>query len=125
MKNSRAQASLEYLVTYGWAFLSIVIIIAALWSLGAFDPQKFSSSKHGFSESFAVLDFSGATDGRLTVHLGNKVGNKIRLLNTAWVDGNLVSLYSSSSPMALGAESPAFTITGVTPTNLRQGDFSQ
>ncbi|MBI5636293.1 hypothetical protein HY993_04995 [Candidatus Micrarchaeota archaeon] len=56
--------------------------------------------------------------------MGNNVGNKIQLLNAAWADGKPVSLYSSSSPMALGAgESGVYAITGVTPTNLRQGDF--
>lgn len=124
MRKSRGQASLEYLVTYGWAFLSIVIIIAALWYLGAFDPQKFSSNKHGFSESFTVLDFSGATDGRLTIHLGNNVDSKIQLMNVSWFDGNPVPLYSSSSPLMLAeGESGVYTISGVTPTNLRQGDF--
>ncbi len=33
----RAQAALEYLMTYGWALLIVVIVGVALWSLGVFN----------------------------------------------------------------------------------------
>ena len=78
MKNSRGQSSLEYLVTYGWAILAIVIIAAALWYFGVFNPSKYVGDKQsgGFA-SFNVIDFSRAAGGSTTLILGNKQGNTL------------------------------------------------
>lgn len=40
MKNKKSQASMEFLVTYGWAILVVLVVIAsvgALWYFGVFD----------------------------------------------------------------------------------------
>ncbi len=36
----RSQAALEYMMTYGWAIIMIVIVAAVLYSLGVFTPSK-------------------------------------------------------------------------------------
>jgi hypothetical protein len=73
----RGQSALEYLVTYGWAILAIIVIFAVLFGLGIFNPSKFVNEKQsgGFS-SFMVQDFkiSGTT---LTLTVGNTVGRAI------------------------------------------------
>ncbi|MCW6160073.1 MAG: hypothetical protein LVQ95_03240 [Candidatus Micrarchaeales archaeon] len=38
MKNKRAQSAIEYLTTYGWAILIIIVVVAALYRLGIFNP---------------------------------------------------------------------------------------
>lgn len=38
----RGQSALEYLVTYGWAILAIVIIAAVLWYFGVFSQPKIA-----------------------------------------------------------------------------------
>lgn len=38
MRNLKAQAAMEYLMTYGWAILIVVIVAAALFALGIFTP---------------------------------------------------------------------------------------
>ncbi len=37
----RSQSAMEYLMTYGWAILVIAIILAALYTLGIFNPLTF------------------------------------------------------------------------------------
>jgi hypothetical protein len=66
------QAALEFLMTYGWAILAIVIVGAALFALGFFSPQIFASGKAclGFS-SLSYVDHAFANDGNLTVQLGS------------------------------------------------------
>ncbi|MGM5482405.1 MAG: hypothetical protein ACQESF_02985 [Nanobdellota archaeon] len=41
LKKKRGQAALEFLMTYGWAFLVIMIMIGALAYFGVLSPQKF------------------------------------------------------------------------------------
>ncbi len=38
----KSQSAMEYLMTYGWAILIIAIVMAALFSLGIFNPYTFS-----------------------------------------------------------------------------------
>jgi uncharacterized protein (UPF0333 family) len=43
----KAQAAMEYLMTYGWAILIIVVVIAALYAMGVF-KQKSTIPYTGF-----------------------------------------------------------------------------
>ncbi|MBU5689100.1 MAG: hypothetical protein KQA41_02655 [Candidatus Aenigmarchaeota archaeon] len=44
----KAQAAMEYLMTYGWAILIIVVVIAALYAMGVF-KQKSTVPYTGFT----------------------------------------------------------------------------
>ena len=39
MRNRKGQAAMEFLMTYGWAILIVVIAVAALAAFGVFSPQ--------------------------------------------------------------------------------------
>ncbi len=81
MKKMKGQGALEYLMTYGWAILIIVIIGGALYALGVFNPSTWTSSKRatGFA-SLQVKDWKvAASDGQLTVVMGNKYGSALTL----------------------------------------------
>ncbi len=46
----KGQAAMEYLMTYGWAILIVIIVAAALWALGVFNPATWQqASATGFS----------------------------------------------------------------------------
>ncbi len=85
----RGQSALEYLVTYGWAILAIVIIAGVLWYFGIFNPSRFAGENQcgGFS-SFTCQDFKVDSTGNLSIVLGNDVGSTIT--NMA-IDGNATS----------------------------------
>ena len=74
----RGQSALEYLMTYGWAILAVVIIAGVLWYLGIFNPNQFAGEKQcgGFS-GFTCQDFRMNTSGVLTIVLNNKVGGSV------------------------------------------------
>ena len=63
----RGQVSLEYLMTYGIAIAIVVIAIAALYSMGVFNP---SSSTVACSPCFANFAFVDYADGTLIVKNG-------------------------------------------------------
>lgn len=58
----KAQSALEYLIVYGWVFIIIVIVGAALYYLGVFNPQGDISS--ATEESFQT-DEIGVLDHQL------------------------------------------------------------
>lgn len=87
----KAQSALEYMMTYGWAILIIVIVAAVLYSLGIFSP---SSSAGNTITGFAPFVGLAATC--------NSTGFYLKLGNNA---GASVTFYNLS----------ATTSTGVTP----------
>ena len=70
---TKAQSALEYMMTYGWAILIIVIVAAVLYSMGIFNPSSSSgTTATGFSP-FVVLAQTCQLHG-LAIQLGNNAG---------------------------------------------------
>lgn len=81
-KSFRAQAGLEYLVTYGWAILAIVIIAGILWYFGVFNPAKYVEERQcGGGVRFQCLDYRVNASGTLVIVLGNKAGSTLSGVN--------------------------------------------
>ena len=79
VKGSRSQSALEYMMTYGWAILIIVIVAGVLYSLGIFNP---SSSAGTTVTGFSGLGSVSATclsNGAFELSLGNNVGLTINI----------------------------------------------
>lgn len=77
----KSQAALEYLVTYGWAILAIVIIAAVLWYLGFFNPAQYSNPAGkecgGFS-TVTCVDYTAKPPSSVTIVFGNAAGAGMR-----------------------------------------------
>lgn len=56
----KAQAAMEYLMTYGWAILIIIVVVAALYAMGVFKVGTTVSCSPCFSY-FAYIDYSAGT----------------------------------------------------------------
>lgn len=54
---TRAQASLEFLTTYGWAFMVIMVMIGALSYYGITNPTVFVPERCAFSPEISCEDF--------------------------------------------------------------------
>lgn len=73
----RGQAALEYLMTYGWAILVVLIIGVAMWQMGVFSPAPVGFGKEGFSQ-VTVIDAKLSGD-QLTLYLSNDGGTRLLL----------------------------------------------
>ncbi len=51
----RGQAALEFLTTYGWAFLVILVAIAAIAYVGGFDYERYVPDRCNFGGQFSCL----------------------------------------------------------------------
>lgn len=40
----RGQAGLEFLMTYGWAVLIVIVVVSALFVMGIFNPDAFTGN---------------------------------------------------------------------------------
>ena len=79
---TKAQAALEFLTTYGWAFLIILIMIGTLAYFGILNPSKLLPNRCNFGAEFQCLDYKivnglAAGDDTLNLRLKNSVGELI------------------------------------------------
>jgi len=66
----KAQAALEYLVTYGWGFLVILVVVGALAYFGLLSPSRYIPAKCEFGAQLECVDYKLQSTGGLgTVQL--------------------------------------------------------
>tara|TARA_Y100000310_G_C20567084_1_gene756027 strand:+ start:512 stop:1024 length:513 start_codon:yes stop_codon:yes gene_type:complete len=87
MIKRKSQASIEYLTTYAWAFIIIIIIVGAISYLGLLDFGKFLPQKCVFSNQFPCNDFNLKSNGEVRVKLVNNIGLDVEIV-TIIMDNN-------------------------------------
>ena len=99
----KGQAAMEYLMTYGWAILIIIVVVGALFAMGVFKTSSAVACSPCFS-NFAFVDYSAGT---LIVRNG---ANEIDTIAVAAVPDNPADI-----AVDLAAADPGddLTITGV------------
>lgn len=80
-KNHKAQAALEYLVTYGWAFLVIIAAVSALSYFGVLTPKNYMPEKCDFGQQLSCVDQYIDTDGITILRFKNDFGANITVTN--------------------------------------------
>ncbi len=80
IQNRKGQTAMEYLMTYGWAIIIVIIAGVALWRLGVFTPSVGKTSV-GFDQFSVGTDFKISSAGAATVVATNadKQGRTVTL----------------------------------------------
>ena len=76
----KGQAATEFLMTYGWAILAIVIVAAVLWNMGIFKGSCTSTSPVQVFPSgsqLAVADWTVDTNNNINMSVSNLAGNDV------------------------------------------------
>jgi len=94
---SKSQAALEFLTTYAWAFLVIIITIAALAYFGVLSPSKLLPERCNFGPEFQCINYIvSATSDSIRLKLKNGAGTQINVQSiTLSSDGNQISCTKS------------------------------
>jgi len=106
----KAQAAMEFIMTYGWAILVVLVAIAALAYFGVLSPSKFLPETCTFPPGLGCIDFK-ATTGTLVLVLQNGLGQDITLDSIADVAG--ICTLASPGDLNNGA-SGTYTVTACT-----------
>jgi hypothetical protein len=75
----KGQTAVEYLMTYGWAILIILIVAGVLAYYGIFAPAGFlGPTARGFGQIQALNPWSlSASTGTIVMSVGNRVGGTV------------------------------------------------
>lgn len=93
-QKKKGQAALEFLTTYGWAFLVILVMIGALAYFGVLDPTRFIPQRCQFGQELFCERFSLQDGGA-----GNDIANfelRNNLQDTLYID--LIQYALDSAP---------------------------
>ncbi|MFH1849193.1 MAG: hypothetical protein ABH879_03310 [archaeon] len=77
MISKRSQAAMEFLMTYGWAILVVLVVIGALAYFGVLNPQQFLPRKCQFAQGLVCMDHQLKSGGQSQVILNNGLGSDI------------------------------------------------
>ncbi len=124
-KDKRGQAALEFLTTYGWAFLVILIMISALAYFGVLNPSQFLPERCNMAKEFSCRDYkvTEVTPGEelaFNLSVVNQVGNSVEInganvsTSNPEIDSSSCNIPSESISQRAGATIEC-TITGSFP----------
>ena len=96
--NRKGQAALEFLTTYAWAFLVILIMVGALAYFGILRPSKLLPDRCNFGSEFNCLDFRlQYTAQQANLRLQNGVGETITVDSVSIFDDTGSALCSNTN----------------------------
>ena len=112
----RSQSALEYMMTYGWAILIIVIVAVVLYSMGIFSPSSFLSFSgitglSGFQPASAAC----ASNGQMIVKLSNSFGYQVSINSINVTTSSGVSVTWPESATLNPGQTQEFIVFGICP----------
>ena len=129
-KRGKSQAALEFLTTYGWALMIIIIMIGVLAYFGVLNPSKLLPSRCIFGPEFPCLNYQiSATGGTFKLRLKNGLAEPVTLDSISLSTEGAVS-YTGCTPSGFSipftswkaGNATDFTWTGCTGGGLVAGD---
>lgn len=118
-KNKKAQAAMEFLMTYGWAILVVLAAIAALAYFGVLSPAKFLPEKcvlepgilcagHKVEPSAITLILSNTVEGKTITVNSIDVGGCSGTFSTVMVGGGEIHTFNIGGSCSNGAVKERF-----------------
>ena len=115
----KGQGALEYLMTYGWALLVIVVVGAALYGLGVLNPSTYAKAACTGFVYFNHVDHKMSSNGNFSVRVNNGP-YVINLLNVSIRNPGGVWSYGSVQYGVNASENPKGPAANVGPAETRQ-----
>ena len=95
----KGQAAMEFLMTYGWALLVVLIAIGALAFFGVLNPSKFLPNACTLAPGFACTDFkASATANSIVIILQNGLGENLNSVTLSIANANPTCASTNFSP---------------------------
>ena len=114
-KSKRSQSALEYMMTYGWAILIIVIVAVILYSMGIFNPSSSITTTITGFQSLGVTQaacINSVNNQILELYVTNNVGYPINLTKINVTGNNGVTVTQDIGSLLYPGHSSSFYVNG-------------
>jgi hypothetical protein len=96
---------MEYLMTYGWAILIVIIVAAALYALGIFNPATYTGRiPTGFTTLGTPSDWDLSSNGDVSIIINNRLAKQISVYNVTVTMGSASDYNASLFQVSPGQE---------------------
>ena len=116
----KGQASLDFLMTYGWALLLVVLIVGALFALGIFDAGTFLGSRQSGFAQISPTGWRLEPSGDFTLKLKNNSGTDIEITDINATLRTDSIAYTTAESVSSGRQTDTLAI-GTFPNALAAG----
>ncbi len=106
----KGQSAMEYLMTYGWAILIVIIVGGVIWYYASQATSSGTAIKGGFSSVDVDSPWSLDAAGTLSLKAINKVGKDVNI-TAIYVNGASKTIAPTSAVVSTGAASGWITVT--------------
>jgi len=113
--NKKAQAAMEFLMTYGWAILVVLAAIGALAYFGVLSPDKFMPSKCMVTGGFSCVEYK-ITTTQVRFYLQNNLGADANITLVNVTNSNGVQCTVDGDPVWLNngqKTTSSFNVSGL------------
>ena len=115
LTSRRSQSALEYMMTYGWAILIIVIVAVILYSMGIFNPSSSITTTITGFQSLGVTQaacINSVNNQILELYVTNNVGYPINLTKINVTGNNGVTVTQDIGSLLSPGHSSSFYVNG-------------
>ncbi len=112
---SRSQSALEYMMTYGWAILVIVIVAAVLYSMRIFNPSSSTSTSISGFSGLSVTQtacVNSVNNQILELYVSNTLGYEVNITKINITGNNGITLSKNEGSILRAGQSGVFYING-------------
>ena len=111
-RSAKAQFSLEYLTTYGWALILLLAVAVILFWLGVINPRVPVSSTCFFPADIGCKGFALNASGYLTLDIGQATGHSIRVSAMKCTQETTPTLIPLATPVTITNGAHAYITDG-------------
>lgn len=98
-RRKRGQSSIEYIATYSWVIIVILLGVLIVWNMGILKPQPQKRGVLGFSQVY-VTDFSASDlTNSIQMNIKNDAGTGITLISNG-INTTMEYVFCDSAPSA-------------------------
>ncbi|HHE36524.1 MAG TPA: hypothetical protein ENL16_01780 [Candidatus Woesearchaeota archaeon] len=121
----KAQAAMEFLMTYGWAILVVLAAIGALAYFGVLSPDRFMPSKCMITGGFSCVEYKVDSSG-VYINVQNNLGVDADIVNItlAGEDPNSACSGTNATGGLDNGEKTGLITFSCSPTGKFKGDIT-
>ena len=82
----QAQAAFEYLITYGWALMIVLVLVGVAIYTGVLSPENFKEESCVFGPQIECLDAALGNEGTVVLMLRNNLGDSLNITGISTTD---------------------------------------
>ena len=124
MKIKKAQASVEFLFTYGWAIMAITIVIGALVYFNVLNPDRYLNQFCDIGAQFDCVQFAVFENGSIILYLRNNHRVDVQIHNISYSSTYLTGVAEIDQTIPRGNVSQVH-INNTIPNVLMRGDVQR